>query len=170
VELLLTFMDYLYSEEGRINASYGIEGTTFEFNSAGEPEFTDYVMHNPDGHTVDEVRVAYCFKQAPIWWDWSLEEKMSNYSEAQYESRRLWDASDDEYNLPPIALTADESAAVSSKLSDLLTYIAEFDLKVITTDIDLDAQWDSYVADLESMGYEEVTEIYQTALERYLER
>lgn len=170
VELLLTFMDYLYSEEGRIAASYGIEGTTYERNAQGTPEFTEYVMNNPDGYTVDEVRVAYCFKQAPIWWDWTLEESMSNYTDVQYEARRLWDTYDDAYVLPPITLTTEESSEVSSTLSDLITYISEFDLRIITTDADLDAEWDGFIERLETTGYEKVTAAYQSALDRYLNR
>ena len=40
VEVVVKAMDYLFTDEGAILSSYGIEGLTYEINDEGKPEFT----------------------------------------------------------------------------------------------------------------------------------
>lgn len=42
-------MDYLFTEEGAVLSSYGIEGVTYELNDQGAPQFTETIFNNPDG-------------------------------------------------------------------------------------------------------------------------
>lgn len=43
VELAAKFMDYFYSDEGRLFANFGIEGVTYNMVN-GEPKLTDMVL------------------------------------------------------------------------------------------------------------------------------
>lgn len=49
-EAVLHALDYLFTDEGAVFSSYGIEGLSYELNSEGKPEFTDIVSANPDGY------------------------------------------------------------------------------------------------------------------------
>ena len=43
-------------------------------------------------------------------------------------------------------------------------------LKFITGQADIDKEWDNYVATCKSMGFDELQEITQAAVTRYLEK
>ena len=48
-EIVLKWIDYLFSDEGSRFASYGIEGKTYTLDKDQNPVFTDLILHNSDG-------------------------------------------------------------------------------------------------------------------------
>ncbi|MDO5518193.1 MAG: extracellular solute-binding protein, partial [Clostridium sp.] len=51
-------LDYTYSEEGNMLANYGKEGVTYEMVD-GKPVFTDFVLHNSDGLSIEKALSIY---------------------------------------------------------------------------------------------------------------
>lgn len=66
-----------------------------------------------------------------------------------------------------ITLTAEETEEYSSRYSDIQTYVAESIPKFIMGELNLDSDWDSFVASVKTMGIERCCEIYQGAVARY---
>ena len=81
----------------------------------------------------------------------------------------LWnDESDSQKTLiPPITLTEEESKRYSVLNGQVDTYISEQRTKFITGEADVQAEWDTYIQTLKSLGMDEMISIYQAALERY---
>ena len=50
-EIVLKWIDYLFSDEGSRFASYGTEGKTYTLDKDQNPVFTDLILHNSVGLT-----------------------------------------------------------------------------------------------------------------------
>ena len=64
-------------------------------------------------------------------------------------------------------LNADETDISNQIYPDIKTYIEENVLKFVTGQRDL-SEFDAYVKDIEDMGIDQITELYQDAYERFL--
>lgn len=58
IETLIQCLDYFYSPEGSLLANYGVEGVSFEYVD-GVPTFTDLILANDQGMTVDNAIYIY---------------------------------------------------------------------------------------------------------------
>ena len=68
-------------------------------------------------------------------------------------------------------LDTDESDIYNEKWPDINTYIGQMTAKFISGELEInDANWNTYLAELEKMGLNEVIEVYTAAYERYLEK
>jgi putative aldouronate transport system substrate-binding protein len=134
----------------------------------GQPQYTELMTNNPDGDTFKTCQLLYTMVMVPTVVD--TRSSYGLYSDAQLEAQSIWSSNiDDAYVLPEITMTEDESTELSSIYSDLSTLISEKLIKFIIGDEPL-SQWDSFVEALKSMDAERCVEIYQTALDRYLQR
>ena len=66
-----------------------------------------------------------------------------------------------------LALNEDENDIYTEKWTDITKYVSQMFAAFVTGDSDLDAEWDSYVANLEDMGLQDVLDCYESALARY---
>ena len=69
------------------------------------------------------------------------------------------------FGLPNVSFTNDENTQLSMYL-DLTTYVQTMEAKFISGEAGFD-QWDSYLAELERLGLEDMKAIYQAAYDRY---
>lgn len=60
VKEAIKWLDYLYSPEGQIMASFGVEGVTFEYDAKGVPHYTELITNNPDGLSMVNAIAKYC--------------------------------------------------------------------------------------------------------------
>jgi len=68
-----------------------------------------------------------------------------------------------------ISLTADESSAIITNVTDITTYCQEQLLKFMVGDIELsDANWNEFVAQVNSLGLQDCLEVYQNAYDEYI--
>jgi putative aldouronate transport system substrate-binding protein len=65
VENTLKLLNYAFTEKGNILVNFGQEGKTFTYVD-NEPVFTDFVLNNPDGLTLDGILRAYGIINFPI--------------------------------------------------------------------------------------------------------
>jgi len=77
-----------------------------------------------------------------------------------YEPHRANDA------YPPVMLSNEELQQIADAQTEINTYVGRQFAKFIVEG-NIDAEWDSYVAQLESMGLSKVVEVYQGAYDRY---
>lgn len=171
VELAMAWCNYWYTERGTLLANYGIEGETWNYNDAGEPEFTDMVVNNPD-LAFDIAISVYCEFNGGGYYIMNAKTD-SNYTEVQMEARKNWlTNSDTAYNYPGYAsLNADESSVYGGLIGDINTYVEEMTLKYITGGEPLtEESFAAYQEALEGFGVQDCIDVYQSAYDRYLDR
>ncbi len=164
------FLDYVWaSDEGRMLAVYGIEGLTYEMVD-GKPQFTDYVLNNPDGLSTTEVLNSVgANHKLPRISDASLAqatatEEMNAWNEANKAMMRKCFPSFE------IIMTPEETTAkAESGFSDIWTYKEEMKARFIMGKDDIDGYWDTYVQQIKEMGIDEVIAIEQAKYDRFLE-
>ena len=167
VEVACRFMDYLYSKEGINLTAYGTEGVSYEADENGNfVKFTDLVLNNPSGDTPSTVR-GYFAQPA----NWTYPSRDLNYfvSDDLKDVLNTWTAKMDQYVLPPIIHTTEESSVVSQKYSEIDTYCREMITKFILGTESLD-NWDLFIESIKKLGAEEILQLKQVAYERYLAR
>ena len=172
-ELIAKMTDYLYTEEGSMLASYGIEGLSYEMVD-GEPQYTELITDNPDGIPV-RAALGYwtdpglCALIVAGRTDYTLEDW-------QLEAYDLWETaytgSSGTLNTSGLSFTTDEQDFISMYKSDMITYITQFVYQVVFSDVELtDETKQEYLDTLENTFHlSEVLELYQDAYERYLAR
>jgi len=69
-----------------------------------------------------------------------------------------------------LALTEDENDIYVEKWQDISKYATQMFAAFVTGDADIEAQWDTYVANLQQMGLQEVLDCYDAAYARYTAR
>lgn len=166
----MRWYDYFYTEEGALLCSYGIEGESFEYDDTGKPQFTEVVYNNPDGLSLNDAIALYaCVPAQASWYNWERE-LVPTTSENVWNTKELFEGNwVDEYTMPQITLTADESMEYAQIMTDVLTYLSENIVKFITGQKSMD-EYDSMLAELKSMGVDRATEIQQAALNRFYAR
>ena len=170
VEIAARWMDYLYSDEGRLLRTWGLEGLTFEYDDNGNPHYTDLIVNNPDNLSESQARSLYIYTGLPgiTAWDASL----SSYTDAQMASIDIWLTSDSAYNYPSGVKFNDangESSELGDAYNDIRTHVQTALVQFIVGERDL-AEFDDFRQELYDMGIDHCIEIYQAALDRYTNR
>ena len=173
IELAVTWCDWRYSEEGAFLASYGIEGTTWEYNLDGIPEATAFAYENPEGQDFTYLMTIYAFN---YFAEHGIKLTGAEYmypggSEAfvyfDYFQQYEYDGS---YEWPKgVTLTDDQSNEFKTIGADMDTYISENILSFINCSKPM-SEWDSYIEGLYTFGYERALNIYQEAYDGYMEK
>lgn len=159
-------IDYFYSEEGSIFANWGIEGDTFTYQEDGTPRYTDVILENKELGTNMAI-ATYCVFRGPILSD--LNRFNQNVVGKLKEYCDVWGVQTDDYNMPSVSLTTEEQERYSSIYSDIDTLIDENISKFIIGDRSL-SEFDSFMEELRSVGLNEMVEIEQGVLDRYMAR
>ena len=170
-ELLARWLDYHFTEEGQLLSNWGMEGGSFEYNEAGEPEWSDFVKNNPDGLNFKQTTSTYILYATPSIFDADCNFDVM-YGEQGTEAIRTYSAqeADNTWALPTNLSFTDEESDVlygSGAIADLDTTAAEYILKFVTGAMDIDATWDEYVSAIEGLGLADCIAAKQSALDRY---
>lgn len=167
-EAAAKFINYGYTEAGQLLMNFGIEGESYNMVD-GYPTYTDVILNNPDGLTVQQAMAQYqrAWAQGPML---QKQEYVEQYYQLdqQKEALAAWSTSNaKDYQLPAVVI-AEEDASEFSKLSaDIDVYIKEMMIKYITGQESLDTFETEYLPTLKSMGVEDVIAMYQRALDNY---
>ena len=172
--VVLKAFDYLYSKPGSLLSIYGIEGVSYEYNDAGEPELTDIVMNNPDGIPTNAALGYFCNPGIPGLG--SAKRTMSAWDDTQKSAPEVWASaytgSSATVDVDALALTDEEQDAIAVFKSDLKTYSEEWINTAIFSGGDLsDAaiqEFQSYLQD--TLHLDEILEAYNDAYARFQAR
>lgn len=172
VELAAKLIDYWFSDEGRYFLTFGIEGTTYELDQDGHPQYTDLILNNPDGLSQAAAKALYLgdfgFHTVDhddyIYLDTGL-------TADQTKAPDIWTAtSDNAYGIPNVvSMTVEESTENASLLSDIGTYVSTWTLQAITGDQELtEESFAEFRATLEDqLHIDQCLANKQAALDRY---
>lgn len=190
-EALCRMFDYFYTDEGIILAIYGVEGETFNYiedqygiktpdhtgfwedsdydtastwlqNSVRWPNAWQFLQYDPSLRFVDESDDA------------TLEEVIAEadpvkssglvYNAYRELARRQVKSCDD---YPSVVYTSEENDQRNKYFTAIQTYIQSTKAEFIIGTQDIDANWDTFLQTLDSMGLQELLAIEQAAYDRY---
>lgn len=164
----IRWIDYVgYSEEGNLLKDYGIEGETFVFDEEGNPQFTDYIMNNPDGYSPHDACRTVGSAPAVLVYDTSTN-FLQKYEGSIVEecSRELAQYMVDAQHM--MLPSVEENSTYNSIWPDLQTYYTEAIYKFISGAEPLD-NFDRYLQTMDDIGLQEILDIKTAQYQRYLE-
>lgn len=169
-EMALGFLNWFYTEEGNIAASFGREGEGLAWDENGEPTFSDLVMNNPDGYPVMLGTILFAGYGTPVNNHPNVQKCVdSANNEEQNAAADIWYTNKTtEYEVEG-NLTAEESEIVASLSGDIGTMFEEFMAKYINGETDK-AEYDALLEQAKGMGLDELIQVKKAAHERYLAR
>jgi putative aldouronate transport system substrate-binding protein len=173
VETALQLLDYGYSYEGALLYNFGFQKgsghdvETWDYDENGEPVFDEAALLDVAEATNIASGVIATKDLAGIVYDTRLSFSFGDRENACFDA---WSTNKTAANIlgSSTTLTAEESTDASAIYSDIITYVATAVLQFINGDLDVDddADWNDYVANIESMNIGELTDIIQTAYDR----
>lgn len=169
-EECVALLDALYYEEIEFMFSNGIEGIGYNLNEYGYPVITN--VESNENATDEEKRCMrlysfetesdsdleyittskYCYGPQP--------DTCILYSQCGYDLRFPSGAS----------FTVEEAEVKAEYLTDIETYRDEMLINFMTGVVDIETEWDNYLAKLDEMGLQELTEVYAASYARYAAR
>lgn len=164
VELAAKFLDYFYSDEGRLLANFGIEGVTYNMVD-GNPVLSDMVINSDD---IQTTMNAYTNNEFSIVDPRYYPQRMV-YPEQKY-AIELWAKTNAaKHKLPVLLPTQAESDELTKYTTDIETYAEEMFIKFMIGTESLDG-YDAYLVHLDELAMQKTLDIYNTVYERYKNR
>lgn len=162
----LKLYDYVFAtEEGQLLTTLGIEGDTYTV-ADGKLTLTDKILNNQYGSR----DVALMLETGEAFPKVLGRDYMDNIVGADMpdsEKQILRDASPFFRTMfPNVIATQEESDTISTKMTDIQTYQQEMFFKFVLGDTSLD-QYDAFVAQLKSMGIDEIVAVKQAQYDRF---
>lgn len=165
--------DYFYSDEGKILTGFGVEGVTYNMVD-GHPVYTDLILKNPDGLSVNEAMTRNFRATAPAPGFNNDEDYLMQYYQydQQKTSLNTWYPYTEEakkHILPLLSPKTGESDELASLQTEISTFVEESVLKFVQG-IEPMENFDKFVSSLKSINVDRYIEIYQNSYNRYLTR
>jgi putative aldouronate transport system substrate-binding protein len=159
-EDLLKFLDWaVYSEEGMILTTWGIEGLTFENISDGKVFLPEIITPKNASGTI-EISKEYGLD---IFFNLVENEEFEDYKKppeiAAFLENSL-NAEDAAEMDPQLKLNSDAINAVQLINEKIDPYITETFKHFITGELSVDQDWDEYLLEIEKRGYKTLEEIW----------
>ena len=169
VELACSWLDCHYTDQVSMLSMYGVEGLSYEVGADGAPHYTE-MMTASDGFTLMINKALHCLAPADNIYYASINTDMDTFTDNQRQAMEFINsgAMDGEYVYPDGAsMTEEETAAYTTLIADLSTYMAEHVLKFVVGDEDMSGYSD-FVSTLYDMGMQEAIDYRQAAYDRYI--
>ncbi len=169
--VLAKFLDWHYTYDYAVIASFGVEGESYEIDENSEWYYvwTDTVM-KPEGMTPFDARPLYGLFDNVGYMNWKAQFEINEatgntWSAYSYE---VWGRQTDDIMIPlGASFTADEATEYNNLYVDIQTYVEESTVQFIMGTLDIDSQWDNYVSTLEGMNVARCQELRQASVDRY---
>ncbi|MDD6189378.1 MAG: hypothetical protein PUB32_07380 [Clostridiales bacterium] len=168
IPLVCSWLDYRYSEGGKELYAYGVEGVSWYYDENGDRRITEYILNHPAYWSMAMLSYALNSIAEPglyVNYNWLIP---ANAVAQEY--LQDWDIvpHDNEYVYPTGITFSNEQSEILAKYgSDVSTYLSENYLAFVDGSKSL-ADWDSYVAELNNIGLNEILEVYQEAYDAYI--
>ena len=161
IELAVKFLDYAMSDHCQDYYQWGIEGESYTVKADGSREYTEQGNDN-DWLQAFGINPAFVLPAAQ-----SVEATDILVADWHAEiNRQLRPYVKDPW--PDIYATGKESDTFNLYMEDIQNKANECETAFITGDMDIDSEFDSYIADLKDLNLDEVVEVRQAQYSRYL--
>ena len=181
VELAVKLIDYHYSVEGFWVTNEGVEGEQWNYAEPGQMTILGHpAVANRTGAYISGMQNCKWEPRAiqmqieetcGSWFDESSYDEEDPAFGASFRSKMTSElyapCYQEEYQtVVPQKFTSDEEEELSMISVTLENYIAQSRISFITGAMNLDTDWDAYVASLADMGLNTAIDLYQTAIDR----
>ena len=158
-EAAIRWFDYFFTNDGYAESIFGEPGINFEKNEDGY-----YTTIAPTDGT---QLIQYMYQNNPR--NWPGIEPESFEADILPDNVVLYDMLEplkeyysDEVSWPYLTMSGEDSEVLNMYWSDIDSYTQQMQAEfVMNADIDIDATWDSYIEELDSMELQKVMDIYQ---------
>lgn len=169
LDTALLMMDWFYSPAGSIMGNYGLLDVTYNIVD-GKPMINDFYQQRTDG-IFNRGLYTVSGDFGLVWPNCSL----TTAGELEQAAMDGWTPKEwDGYlysNLPNIALTADESAAISNDWADIDTIVdSQFISWVVGSEPLNDDTWEAFKSNVDAQGLEACKDAYTAAFERFMSK
>ena len=168
-ELLVSWVDYRYTLDGFLLLHYGTEGQTYVRDGEYHISITENIINNDEGVAPQTYRGKYCVGGLAV----SLSDYTVNWcflDPVYAEEILVWGQDKCDNNYPDIdLLTAEDGAEFAAIFTDIETYVFETVPRFIIGSMSMD-EYDSFVAQIRSMGIDRCIELKQAALDDFNSR
>ncbi len=166
-ESVAMWLNFIFSDEGFNITNFGKLDDTYKIVD-GKPQFTDKIMKNPDGLDYSVAVNKFTFGAMatfPYLQSWDAYSASLHKYGAQ--SISTWAGSADISRvLPNLSLTKEDYDKLSTKITDINTYLLEQFDKLVNGQTPI-SDLPKIQEKLKAMGIEEITTAYQNAYDRY---
>jgi len=160
-------IDLGYSEEGRTLLNWGVENVTYTVVD-GKKKFMDHIMNPSDGLTPSTYITKFTYPatgNAKVM-DFEAAAQIQYIYEESIISIENWMKNDTSLMLHPnMYYTPEESAQISTIISEVNTYRDEMTLKFILGTEPIE-NFDKFVSEIKRMGIDEAFKLTQDAVDR----
>lgn len=172
-ELAVMVGDLLYSDTAALLNRFGIEGEHYTLAKEGDvccfDDWKPILMQTNAGIDLwSEVQNIYWRYKAPGVYNhllngyvWNGDELNGNWRIGQGATQYYRYIPEAGTYLPQLILTEDESFELADYKTNVLNYANECKVRFITGDLDIETDWDSYIADLEANGLADYMNLLQ---------
>jgi putative aldouronate transport system substrate-binding protein len=170
-EIAAKWMDWNYTLDGYIAMNFGRDGESFNGIDAvtGRPNYADYITAN-NYADFDRFNSVFRLHNGPYLRTDKRAVPRRSMEFLEDGVRKPWREEDNSYVLPPITLTAEEGSEYATLFADIETYKNTMTLDFIMGKRDIDAEFDTYMAQMKSLNMDRVLQLQQAALDRYNQR
>ena len=183
-EAAFKYADFLYDMESTMVVRHGLENVRWRYAEEGEygldgnpalvitipiPEEEIVQNYNYDwtGPFSESLRLRLGTGVPPNSDPYSIQGlTLLLYRETKYKMVPYQPDPDDVMSPVPVKYLVDENNQLLTIVTEVLNAVSEYRVRFITGDLDIDAEWDNYVANIESLGLNKWIELYQTAYDR----
>lgn len=179
-ELLLRWADGLYATEATLRVARGTPGLNWRWANEGEVGINEEpaiwaIIEQPPG-SLDELRPTAWWELCPMWFSMDLrhgqavvvardDETETILYDATYQMQEPW-AVPREMVLPPLFFTSDQASTIALTGTGVLDLVRSQYTTWVTGQGDPDAEWDMFLDQLNSIGYEEYLATWQAAYDQ----
>ncbi len=163
-EATMRWLDYLYTTQGTVEFSRGVEGEQWEWTDDGKY----LVLPEPEGKTFAEWR--HLNAPGGVSPGFAGEEivQMTAYDIELAEITEMYLPYAPEEILPEdMYFTKEQYEALAPLETSITPYVSEMTAKFITGDASIENQWNEYIDTLNRMGAQDLLAIWQSAYETY---
>ena len=168
VELALQFLNYAFTEEGRMLTNFGVKGVSYEMVD-GQPKYTELITKNPNGLNITQALAQYANSGQNTMGIAIAQDERYIYEYSQYdvqdETLRLWTDNDAQEHLLP-TLSVSDTELLAQINTEYYAYVGESISDFIKGTRSLD-EFDDFVKELETIGVPTMVDLYQEALDKY---
>ena len=168
IELVTTYLDWMYSAEGSEWTNWGPEGEIWELNKDGDKQLTDWALKHEMGTAW--LQDCWTFNELA---DAGIQKWTRNYAypggERFVNMFKTWDIADygGEYDWPAgVKFTDEQQSSIDEYWSDCNTYFTENFMTFFQGSKPM-SQWEDYVSEIMDLGLSKVRDIYQEAYDDY---
>ncbi|MBQ7916470.1 MAG: ABC transporter substrate-binding protein [Firmicutes bacterium] len=168
-ELAMAVLNWGFSEEGHLILNFGSDYT---YDENGDPTYSEKTMNYAENGFASIATSMAAGGRANMSFPGAQDPGyiFAYYaSPVQKQALYNWNDYQDSQStlIPPVTLTAEEATEYATIINNLDTQVKTSYGAWFAGTADVEADWDSYLATLESMGLSRAIELQQAAVDRY---